>query len=124
MIALDGISLPVDLIWMDEYAHTPVKQTVTTAVDGSLIIEAAAQTSGRPITLQGGDDAAWIERDTLEQLRIKQYQAGLVMTLTQRSVNYRVMFVQPGGIEAKPVVDYNLPEAEDWYTITLKFIEV
>jgi hypothetical protein len=123
-ILLDTITLPDDLIWIDEYAHTPVKQTVSTAVDGSLIVEAAAQTKGRPITLAGGEDYAWIDRATLEQLRAKQYEPGLVMTLVLRSTAYSVLFTQPFGIEAAPVIDYNIPDAADWYTVTLKFIEV
>jgi hypothetical protein len=123
-ILLDGIALPDDLIWIDEYDHTPITQTVSKAVDGSLIIEAATQAKGRPITLKGDEDAAWIDRATLELVRAKQYQPALSMTLTMRGVNYSVLFVQPGGIEAKPVIDYNLPGAEDWYSITLKFFEV
>jgi hypothetical protein len=131
-ITLDGLSLPDDLIWIDEYDFSPVKQTVTTAVDGSLIVEAAAQAegqtagqkAGRPITLAGGDDYAWIERAILEQIRAKQYQPGLVMSLTLRGVTYSVLFVQPDGIAARPVIDYNTPDDSDWYTVTLKFIVV
>jgi hypothetical protein len=123
-ITLDDITLPPDLIWVDEYAHTPVKQSVSVAVNGALIVEAAAQTKGRPITLQGGDEAAWIDRTTLELLRVKQYQAGLIMALDHNGTSYSVLFVQPGGIEAKPIIDYNVPVGEDWYSITLKFIEV
>ena len=123
-ILLDGIALPADLIWSDEYDHTPVKQTVSTAVDGSLIVEVAAQAKGRPITLKGDENAAWIDRATLELIRAKQYQPALSMTLSMRGVNYNVLFFQPGGIEAKPVIDYNQPGADDWYSITLKFFEV
>lgn len=123
-ILLDGIALPADLIWSDEYDHTPVKQTVSTAVDGSLIVEVAAQAKGRPITLKGDENAAWIDRATLELIRAKQYQPALSMTLSMRGINYNVLFIQPGGIEAKPVIDYNQPGADDWYSITLKFFEV
>lgn len=124
-ISLDAITLPSDLIWVDEYAYTPVKQTINTAVNGSLVIEAAAALAGRPMTLQGGEDAAWISRATLELLRLKQIQPGLVMTLTLNyGDSYNVLFMQPDGIAAKPVIDYNNPDAADWYTVTLKFIEV
>lgn len=124
MTTLDAITLPDDLLWIDEYAHTPVKQTVSTAVDGTLIIEAATQTKGRPITLQGGADYGWVTRTVLEQVRAKQYQAGLQMTLVVRGNYYNVLFAQPGGIEAKPVIDYNNPDGTDVYTVTLKFFEV
>lgn len=123
-ISLDAITLPSDLIWADEYDYTPVKQSITTAVDGSLVIEAAAQLAGRPITLQGEDNAAWIDRATLEALRAKQYQAARVMTLILNGHNFSVLFVQPGGLSARPVIDYNNPDAADWYQLTIKLIEV
>ena len=122
-ITLDSITLPPDLLWTDEYQYTPVKQSINTAVDGSLVIEAAAALTGRPITLQGGDDYAWCSKATLELLRLKQAQPGLVMTLTLLSVAHNVIFMQP-GITAKPVLDYSNPEATDWYAVTLKFLEV
>jgi hypothetical protein len=124
MINLDAITLPADLLWTDEYSYTPVKQTLSRAVDGSLIVEAAAANKGRPITLQGGDDYGWIERSILEELRLKQYQPGLTMTLTLRGTAYSVIFDQEGGIEARPVVEYRNPAATDPYIVTLKFIEV
>ena len=122
-VTLDAITLPADLLWNDEYAYTPVKQTISTAVDGSLIVEAAAAQAGRPITLAGGDDYAWCSRATLEALRLKQAQPGLVMTLTVLSVPHSVLFVQP-GITAKPIQDFSNPANGDWYAVTLKFIEV
>jgi hypothetical protein len=124
MITLDDINLPDDLIWVDEYAYTPVKQTIATAVDGSLVIEAAAVQAGRPVTLQGEDNAAWIDRSTLEALRAKQYQPALVMMLTLNGNSFSVLFMQPDGIAARPVIDYNNPDAADWYSVTLKFVEI
>jgi len=122
-LTLDSITLPTDLIWIDEYAWTPVKQSINTAVNGGLIIEAAAALAGRPITLQGGDDYAWASKATLELLRLKQATPGLVMSLGLLGVTYSVIFAQP-GITAKQVIDYSNPASEDWYAVTLKFIEL
>ena len=122
-LMLDSITLPTDLIWIDEYAWTPVKQSINTAVNGGLIIEAAAALAGRPITLQGGDDYAWASKATLELLRLKQATPGLVMSLGLLGVTYSVIFAQP-GITAKQVIDYSNPASEDWYAVTLKFIEL
>jgi hypothetical protein len=122
-LTLDAITLPPDLMWVDEYAYTPVKQTINTAVDGALIIEAAAALAGRPITLQGGDDYAWVDRSTLESLRVKQALPGQIMTLVLLGVSHSVLFMQP-GITAKQIIDYSNPENIDWYAVTLKFIKV
>lgn len=121
---LDALTLPDDLLWVDEYAFTPVKQNLSIAVDGTLIVEAAAQLKGRPITLQGGRDYGWVDRTTLEALRAKQYQPGLQLALTVRGVTYQVLFMQPGGIEAQPIIDYSNPSGADFYSVTLKFFEV
>jgi hypothetical protein len=122
-LTLDSITLPTDLLWSDEYIYTPVKQTVNMAVDGSLVIEAAAALAGRPITLQGGADYAWISKGTLELLRLKQAVPGLVMSLSLLGVTHSVIFAQP-GIEARQVQDFSNPDSGDWYAVTLKFIEL
>jgi hypothetical protein len=124
MSTLDAITLPSDLLWIDEYAHTPVVQKISPAVDGSLVIEVAAQIAGRPITLQGGNDYAWVTKATLEQLRIKQYLPGLTMVLNHNGANYSVIFQQPNGIEATPIIDYSNPDPGDFYAVTLRFIEI
>jgi len=79
--------------------------------------------AGRPITLQGGNDYAWCSKSTLELLRAKQEQPGLIMNLTHLGVAHSVLFIQP-GIEAKPVIDFSNPETTDYYSVTLKFIEL
>ena len=122
-LTLDSITLPTDLIWIDEYAWTPVKQSINTAVNGGLIIEAAAALAGRPITLQGGDDYAWASKATLELLRLKQATPGLVMSLSLLDVTHSVIFAQP-GIEAKQIQDFSNPDSGDWNAVTLKFIEL
>ena len=38
MIILDGISLPVDLLWSDEWAASTVAQTVRRTLDGGLVV--------------------------------------------------------------------------------------
>jgi hypothetical protein len=124
VITLDGIDLPSDLIWSDEYGYTPVQQSKSLAVDGTLIVEAAAALKGRTITLQGGQDYGWIDRATLELVRAKQYDPGLVMTLILNGISYSVLFEQPDGLQASPIVDYAVPDDADYYSITLKFFEV
>lgn len=123
IITLDGLTLPSDLIWFDEYDHSPVKQTITTAVDGSLIVESAAQLAGRPLTLKGGIDYGWIDRATLELLRLKQAQPGLIMALLHLGITYSLIFRQP-AINASPVIDFNTPDPVDWYVVTLTFIKL
>lgn len=122
-ITLDALTLPSDLLWSDEYSYSPVKQTISQAIDGSLIVEAAAALAGRPITLEGGQDYAWVPRSLLEDLRAKQNTAGLQMTLTHNGVAHTVIFDQP-GIQARPIELKGDPTGTTWYSVTLKFIKV
>lgn len=124
MVYLDGIALPEDLIWVDQYAWSPVKQSVSVAVDGSLIIESAAQLAGRPMTLAGGQDSAWITKAALDVLQAKLYQPALEMALDWHGDTYTVVFVQPDGIAAQPIVGYAVPDDDDFYVVTLKFLQL
>lgn len=133
-LAADGSSvvLPEDLLWEDEFAWSPVAQTVERSVTGALIVQAAARTAGRPITLRPEDErSAWCSRLTLAQLMAWAAIPGKVMTLTLRGTSRSVIFrhaVDEGGngsaTEAKPVVHYNDAQDGDFYLATLRFMEV
>lgn len=70
MAALNTITIPDDLVWRDEWNWTPYAEQATQSLNGSLIVERSPQaTGGRPITLEGDDDRAWVERTTLDSLR-------------------------------------------------------
>ena len=120
------LALPDDLLWTDEFDWAPVANATARSVTGRLLVEAAGLTGGRPITLTGGDDYGWIDRSTLEALHAWAGRPAVAFTLTLRGVQRSVIFATApqGAIEAKPVVDYALPEPADDYVVTLKFIEV
>ena len=82
MIQLDDITLPEDLIWIDEYQWSGVAEQIDIMSDGAVVVQADAQQTGRPITLRGGDNFGWIFKSVLEQLFALSRQAVLEMTLT------------------------------------------
>ncbi len=124
MITLDNITLPDDLLWIDEYKWSGVQQQTDIMADGAVVVQADAQQTGRPITLQGGDNFGWIDRATLELLRLKARDAGLQMTLTMHNgVTHNVVFTAD-RLSATPVVDYSNPANDDYYTITLYLMEL
>jgi hypothetical protein len=123
-ITLDSIALPDDLVWVDEFAYTPVIQELAWAVDGTLIIQQGIKLAGRTITLSGGENYGWITRATLLLVHAKAI-AGVTCTLTlSDSRVFSVKFRQDNPLEAHPVLDYASPDASDFYYITLPFIEV
>lgn len=118
------LTLPDQLEWPDEFAWKQVEQTTTYTTTGALLIEAAAKQAGRPITLQGSETRAWCTRGALVTLRAWAATPGQALTLALRGANYDVVFDHAGGaLSATPIVDFSDPDTDDWYFITLRFLE-
>ncbi|MGD7412717.1 hypothetical protein ACQCRK_26175, partial [Ralstonia pseudosolanacearum] len=62
------LALPDDLLWTDEHAWTPAVAAVSYLLTGALLVESAARQKGRPITLVGAADMAWVTRATVNTL--------------------------------------------------------
>lgn len=120
------LTLPDDLDWSDEYTWQQVEQSAEYTLTGALVVESATKQAGRPITLEGADDRAWMTRATLEQLHAWEQQAGLVLQLTVRGVQRDVVFRhQDKGIDnVAQIMFYSDPQADTWYRCTLRFMEV
>ena len=118
MITLDNITLA------DAPARPAYASGTLNLADGAVVVQADAQQTGRPITLQGGDNFGWIDKATLELLRLKARDAGLQMTLTMHNgVTHNVVFTAD-RLSATPVVDYSNPANDDYYTVTLYLMEL
>lgn len=122
-----SITLPDDLLWTDEFAWSPVQQSTGYTLAGSLVVEEGVKLAGRPITLMGGDAAAWVSRATIVALKSLEAQPGLAMTLTlPDSRQFSVMFSIGSGsaIETTQVVEFSSPNNADYHTLTLRLMEV
>ena len=92
-------------------------------IAGAIVVDSFGKIAGRPITLQG--DHVWAPRSLLLSLRTWAEVPGRVMTLSYRGESHSVLFDhERGAISAAPVIDYADPEADDSYTLTLRFLEV
>ena len=127
-VILDGITLSIDLIWLDEYGFSHVTQTVKKSLTGALIVQEAIQAKGRKIALKGGQDAAWIDKATADLLQAKVDTVDLTMTLVWHGVSYNVMFDRSGNISPvslKEIYELADPDVDHVYAITiLKLFEV
>lgn len=67
----DGITLPGDMLWIDENSDLLAQQEIRT-VTGKLVLFSKALTAGRPVTLSGHPvgnwSGAWVEWSTVEAL--------------------------------------------------------
>ena len=125
-ITLGEIPLPSDLVWADEI-WSPVSETVAITCGGSVVIQAAAQVSGRPITLAGSASAAWITRATLEALMTIAANPAWSGTLDLHGTTYTVRIRHADGpVSAAPVMEYaDGAIADDQYNnVVLRLREV
>lgn len=123
------IELPSDLIWTDELTWSAVSQKTERGIFGTLIIDAMQRNGGRPITLQGDGDSAWITRATLRTLYAWAAAPGLRMTLSILGQAFTVVFDHGDAEESRAlamsaVVEYSDKEDGDYYcSLVLRFIE-
>lgn len=124
------LELPEDLLWPDEFSWAAVAQTTERGIDGHLIVDAMLRNGGRPITLQGDGDSAWITRADLLVLKTWAALPGQEFVLDLRGQVWDVIFDHGGADETRsmamsPVVGYSDMEDGDFYcSLVLRFIEV
>ena len=135
-ITLDGITLPEDLFWSDETAPWKVGQTLSPTLSGALVIQESAMQVGRPITLEsqqnGNVYVAMVTRATVDALLAKEAVAGAAaMTLAIPRFNgststFQVRWRRTDGpaIEATPMTFAAPIAPTDWYSITLRLVQV
>ena len=124
-IVLDGLTLPSGLIWVDEFDWSPIQQSTARSVAGSLFVDSGTKTKGRPIRLQGEDNAGWIDRIDLVALYAKlDLDIQMVLTLEDARV-FDVKFDHANtAIQSDPIIDYELAIDEDNYTLAINLITV
>lgn len=116
--------LPVDLIWVDEFAWRPVLQQESYSLTGALQLEVGVRQAGRPITLQGEAQAAWISRADLLTLQAWAALPGQTFGLVVRSEASRTVYMDnaAGAVSAEPVIAYRTVDAADRYrNLVLRF---
>jgi hypothetical protein len=119
------VTLPDDLLWLDEFDWRAVEGKWSHSIAGALLFDRGAKLDGRPMTLGGnGDDECWTTRDVVETLFAWSALPAAQFTLSYRSVSHNVVFdpsQQP--IEAKPVVDFHSYDSTDFYTVKLRLLK-
>ena len=129
-ITLGALTLPQGLRWADEFTWSPLTQATEYSLTGALIVHQNEKQAGRPITLVGGKDFAWLTRSEVVSLKAL-LDAGEEMTLTLH--DSRTFTVLPEGDEPLTVSPLPIvkdsgaadPSSDARYVLeTLKLIEV
>ena len=127
-----GVALPLpdDLLWSDEHAWSPAVASTSYLITGALLIQSATRQAGRPITLVGAPDMAWVTRATVELLRawaaipIGTATGHFALTFADgRSFTVAFRHTET-AIEAEPVLGIPARADTDFYRLTLRFLEI
>jgi hypothetical protein len=132
------LSLPDDLLWLDEHAWSPVVTSTEVLLTGALLIQSATRLAGRPITLAAPADMAWVPRSTV--VTLAQWAADplgdepnntLGNTLGRFTLSladgriFQVAFRHSDtAVEAEPVLGFASPGDDAPYRLTLRLIEL
>lgn len=79
---LDSITLPEDMLRIDEFYWNPVAQTNKCSLTGALLIQEGQLSPGCSIVLSGRGEAGWVSRLTVKSLYALSEAANKAMTLT------------------------------------------
>lgn len=121
------VNLSEDLYWSDEFSWNPVEQSVSRTITGAMVVESSLMTGGRPITLGTIDESsAWTPYSEVVKLKQLAQVPGKVMQLIMKGVSRDVMFRHSDRdvIDARAVVPFSNPEADDNYLVTIKLMEI
>ena len=122
------LTLPEDLVWIDELTWSGVSQATERGITGKLIVDAMARVGGRTITLQGEGNTAWISRGTVRQIREWADTPGLRMALWLHSQEFIVVFDHGTEDESRAmgmaaVIEFSDKVDSDYYcSLRLRFI--
>ncbi len=125
-----ALLLPDDLLWSDEHAWSPAVASTSYLITGALLIQSATRQAGRPITLVGAPDMAWVTRATVELLRAWAaipvgITTGRFALTLKDGPSFTVAFRHTEtAIEAEPVLGIPARADTDFYRLTLRFLEI
>lgn len=122
--------LPDDLLWADEHAWSPAVASTSYLITGALLIQSALRQAGRPITLVGAPDMAWVTRTTVEQLRtwaaipVGASLGRFALTFADGRTLTVAFRHGDAPIEAEPVLGIPARADSDFYRLTLHLLEI
>lgn len=124
------LTLPDDLLWSDEHSWSAAVASSSYLITGALLIQSATRQAGRPVTLVGAADMAWVTRSTVEQLRAwaaiaVSNNAGRLRLTFADGRSFTVAFRHAEtAIEAEPVLGIPARANTDFYRLTIRFLEI
>ena len=128
----DGVvlALPDDLLWTDEHAWSPVVANTSYLLTGALLVQSGTRQAGRPITLVGAADMAWVTRAVVETLYgwaadpLAVDSGRFELTFADARVFIVAFRFGDTAIEAETVMGFPARSDGDYYRLTLRLMEI
>lgn len=116
-------------LWSDEFDWKPIEQKQDRAIDGALIVQEGKKKAGRLITLIPLESSmGWVKRRELSKIMdwsALQEHFFLEFDYPHDKRKFKVMFNhEAGAIEAKPVKGIPTVSEDDYYNVTMRFLEL
>lgn len=127
---LGAVQIPRGLIWVDEFDWNELETAAERGITGANIIDVAENIAGRPITLQGSENAGWLLRALLLSLHtmadaLDANDEMVVYPLTLADGRtFNVIFAPGKKISAKPIGRPELPTELNPYVVTIPLVTV
>ena len=125
-----ALMLPDDLLWTDEHAWTPAVASTAYLLTGALLVQSASRQAGRPITLTGAVDMAWVPRASVSTLHawasvpLSAAAGRFELTLADARVFTVAFRHAETAIEAEPVLGFPARSESDYYRLTLRLMQI
>ena len=125
-LALNGITLPVGLAWLERGSWQPIRHSTERLMGGREHTQHSSLVGGRPITLAAVPLAGgWqgnMRQSVADQLEALAHVPGGTYTLQINSDTYTVMFrhEEPPAFSYEPVIKRLTPAPTDWVLPTIK----
>ena len=124
------LTLPDDLLWADEHTWSPAVVSVSYLLTGALLVQSALRQAGRPITLAGPLDMAWVTRGVVGTLYdwaavpLGESAGRFELTLLDGRTFTFAFRHADAAIEAEPVLGFPARSPDDKYRLTLRLLEL
>jgi hypothetical protein len=125
-----ALLLPDDLLWSDEHAWTPAVASVSYLITGALLVQSAIRQAGRPITLTGALDMAWVPRSSVATLHdwaavpLGISSGRFELTFADARVFTVAFRHAETTVEAEPILGFPARSESDFYRLTLRLMEI
>ncbi len=127
-----GVALPLpdDLLWADEQAWSPAVASTSYLITGALLVQSAIRQAGRPITLVGPADMAWVTRATVNTLHgwaaipLSADDGRFELRLFDDRVFDVAFRHSEVCVEAEPVLGIPARSDGDFYRLTLRLMQL